>query len=112
MTSGVTLYTTASATIRPTSRRTSSGNGGALAPRALVGDDVLDGVVDGQLRLPAGQLSYSGRVRLATAELLEALVVGLVVGHENDLRVGSGVVDDAPRELDDRHLGGRPDVED
>src|SRR5215207_4275017 len=112
MTIGVVLYTTVSATARPTTSLASGGNPRALAPLALIGHDVIDGVVDRQLRLPAGQLVDRRRVRLAATELLEALVIGVFVWHEADLGTGAGVLDDPAGQLDDRDLRGGADVED
>src|SRR4051794_4685596 len=103
MTNGVAAYTTARATARPVSSRASGGKR-APEPLALVRDDVADRVVDRQVGAPAGELVDRGRVRLATAQLLEAHVVGILVRHKLDLGLRAGLLDDAPRQLDDRDL--------
>ena len=53
---------------------------------ALPCSDVVDRVVDRELRAPARQLLERGGVWLAPAELLEAVFVGLVEGDVGELR--------------------------
>src|SRR5215210_3552779 len=113
MASGVVSCTTATATARPTSSLASRGNRGVLPPAAaalLVQNHVLDGVVDRARRLPAGQLADRPRLRLPSAELFEALAVGLFVRDELDLRARPGRFDDPSGQLDHRELGLRSDV--
>src|SRR4051794_4523717 len=109
MASGVAAYTIASAAVRPSAMRASGGKRRAPVALTLVRHDVPDRVVDGELGLPSRQRPERPRVRLAPAELLEAVLVGVLVGHEVDLGSRLRVVDHAPRELDDRDLGRRAD---
>ena len=51
--------------------------------RALEGDHVVEGLVEGSLRAPADELLHRGDVRRAPPKLLEALVVGLFVVDES-----------------------------
>src|SRR4051794_889441 len=102
MASGVRRYAAATARARPVSSRASSGNRRRLEAACPLEDgDVVDRVLDAELRLPADQLAQRGGVRLALAQLLEPVVVGLVVGDEADRRRGSGPFDDPARELED-----------
>src|SRR5438876_6288943 len=76
-----------------------------------VSDHVVDRLVDRAGRPPAREVLEGRRIGLAPAELLEALVIGLLVGDERDLRVRAGPLDHPARELDDRRLPGAADVE-
>src|ERR671922_1917042 len=78
---------------------------------ALVRDHVVDRIIHSTLRLPAGQLTQSSRVRLTSPELLEALVVRLAVRDQADLRRRVGACDHPLRELVDRDLAVEADVE-
>src|SRR5882762_2865552 len=78
---------------------------------ALVGDHVVDCVVDRQRRLPASQLTQCRCVRSTFPEFLEAIAIGVLVGDEPDLRVRSGALYHTLAKLEDRKLGRAADVE-
>src|SRR5919109_5122590 len=95
---GTVISAAPNPTAKATARRSSSGKadpparfGGRCG--ALVRDHVVDRVIHSTLRLPAGQLTQCSRVRPAPAELLEALVVGLAVRDQVDLRLRVGACD-------------------
>src|SRR5687768_5636911 len=111
---GVAVWTTATA--RPSPIRTWSSSGKRRAPPDVpaalrMRDHVVDRVVHGPRGCPAGQLAEQARVRLAAAELLEAVLVGLLVGHEADAGAGARPLDDRAGELEDGDRGLGADVE-
>src|SRR3954466_10376378 len=61
----------------------------------LVGDDVVDRVVQRQHGRPAGQVAQRARVRTADPQLLESGGVGILVWDELDLALGAGTGDHA-----------------
>ena len=77
MASGTVTSAAPNPIAKASARRSSSGKadppaGFGVQCGALVQDHVVDRVVHGTFRLPAGQLAQRGSVRLAPAKLLEA----------------------------------------
>src|SRR5438034_7546866 len=87
---GVRARTAASAKAKAPARCASSGKAHeclsrwCLSRSALVGDHVVDGVVDRPRRCPPRELSERRGVRHAPAQLLETVVVRLLVRDERD----------------------------
>src|SRR3954453_6582340 len=109
MAAGVTAKAAPSPTRNASISRVSSGNAQSPAGArgaALVGDHVVDRLVDVPGGLPARELLQRGGVGLATAELLEPRLVRLLVRHQLDRGVGRASLDHTTRQLDDRELHG------
>src|SRR5215218_6849098 len=117
MATGTVISEAPNARAKASARRSSSGN--ADAPVDGVGDDggalepdyVVDRIVHRAPGCPACELAERGRVRLAAAELLEALVVRVHVRDEAHIgsRVRAG--DHPPGKGEDRDRGVAADVE-
>jgi hypothetical protein len=68
---------------------------------AVVIDYGLQYALKGHLRFEADELVDFLGIRYAARHVLEAFLVGLIVRHEDDLRVGAGQLLDLFRELQD-----------
>src|SRR5919205_449796 len=114
--SGVTARTTTRESANALATSASAGN---LEPVPATGrlatgvrDHVVDRLVERSRDLPRGQLLELRGVRLAAAELLEALAVGGLVRDQAYARAAARPLDHTRGELDDRDLHGGADVED
>src|SRR3954463_14326280 len=99
------------ASVKLAPRRSASDKRDLCGLAALERDHVVDGVVDGVARGPAGDGLQQRGVRAPVRDLLEAWLVGDLERYERDLRARPRARDDALRELEDRDLLGRADVE-
>src|SRR3954449_10479501 len=113
--SGVTASTTTRESANALATSASAGN---LEPLLASGgvasgvcDHVVDRLVERPARLPRSERLELAGVRLAAPELLESLAVGGLVRDQANARAAVRAFDHLGRQLDDRHLQGRPDVE-
>src|SRR4051794_26739857 len=96
-------------------RRSSSGNGhlcGRSYTVALVRDHVADCVVDRVLRGPTSRRAEPSGIRAAVRDLFEAWLVGDLERDEAELGARASALDHSLRQVEDRDLLSRADVED
>src|SRR3954452_8584988 len=110
--------TASTITMASTNTVATSASAGNLEPLLASGgvasgvcDHVVDRLVERPARLPRSEGLELAGVRLAPPELLESLAVGGLVRDQANARAAVRALDHLGRQLDDRPLQGRADVE-